>query len=99
MGPDGTIASVSRDQILRRERGQEKNTCAVQLATSRIGNLTRLTHILLQVNNTYTYKIDPTRLILEKPTKIAHEVLFESVNVPLAPVAQMYLVTLSHVGT
>ena len=39
---DGTAESVSRDRILRRERGQRKNIFPVQLTTSRIGNLTWL---------------------------------------------------------
>ena len=38
---DGTAEHVSRDQILRRERGQrEMLTLPVQLTTYRIGNLT-----------------------------------------------------------
>ena len=37
---DGTAELVSREKILRRERGQE-------LTTSRIGNFTRLIHTLL----------------------------------------------------
>ena len=37
---DGTAEPVFRDQILRRERGQEKINLSVQLATSIIGNLT-----------------------------------------------------------
>ena len=41
---DGTAEPVSRDQILRRERGQGKKHISVQLATSWIGNLTRLIH-------------------------------------------------------
>ena len=36
----------SRDQILRRERGQEILFFPVQLTTSRIGNLNRLIHTL-----------------------------------------------------
>ena len=39
---DGTAEPVSRDQILRRERGQGNTPFPVQLTTSRIGNLTRL---------------------------------------------------------
>ena len=39
---DGTAEPVSRDQIPRRERGQENIIFSVQLTTSRIGNLTRL---------------------------------------------------------
>ena len=37
---NGTAEPLSRDQILRRERGQGKFIISVQLATSRIGNLT-----------------------------------------------------------
>ena len=43
---DGTAEPVSRDQILRHERGQEILFFPVQLTTSRIGNLTRLIHTL-----------------------------------------------------
>ena len=39
---DGTAKPVSRDQILRRERGHGKNISPAQLTTSRIGNFTRL---------------------------------------------------------
>ena len=40
---DGTAEPISRDQILRRERGQGNiPILPVQLTTSRIGNLTRL---------------------------------------------------------
>ena len=42
---DGIAEPVSRDQILRRERGQELFS-PVQLTTSRIGNLTRSIHTL-----------------------------------------------------
>ena len=41
---DGTAETVSRDQILRRERGQ--GNFMVQLTTSRIVNLARLIHNL-----------------------------------------------------
>ena len=44
---DGTAEPVSRDQILRRERGQEIFIFPVQLITSRIDELTRLIHTLL----------------------------------------------------
>ena len=44
---DGTAEAVLRDQILRRERGQGNINFPVQLATSRIGNLARLIHVLL----------------------------------------------------
>ena len=44
---DGTAEPVSRDQILRRERGQGNIfVFSVQLTTCRIGNLTRLIHTL-----------------------------------------------------
>ena len=41
---DGTAEPVSRDQILRRERGQDREIFVfpVELTTSRIGSLTRL---------------------------------------------------------
>ena len=39
---EGTAGPVSRNQILRRERGQRNIHFPVQLITSRIGNLTRL---------------------------------------------------------
>ena len=45
---EGTAEPVLRDQILRRERRQEKIFIfPVQLTTSRIGNLTRFIHTLL----------------------------------------------------
>ena len=43
---DGTAETVSRDQILRRERGQGIFFFPVQLTTCRMGNLTRLIHTL-----------------------------------------------------
>ena len=46
---DGTAELVSRDRILRRERGKEQIIFPVQLTTSSIGNLTRLIHTLLKV--------------------------------------------------
>ena len=45
---DGTAEPVSRDQILRHERGdREISISPVQLTTSRIDNLTRLILLLL----------------------------------------------------
>ena len=52
---DGTAETVSRDQILRHERGQGNIIFPVQLTTSRIGNLTRLIHTLLYVMTIHTY--------------------------------------------
>ena len=47
---DGTAELVLRDQILRRERGQEKNIFPVELTTtSRTSYHTRLIHTLLKV--------------------------------------------------
>ena len=45
---DGTAEPVSRDQVLRLERGQGNIIFifSVQLTTCRIGNLTRLIHTL-----------------------------------------------------
>ena len=43
---DGTAESVSRDQILRRKRGQGNVHFYCSADTSRIGNLTRLIHTL-----------------------------------------------------
>ena len=44
---DGTVEPVSRDQILRRERGQGNiNVPCSAGATCRIGNLTRLIYTL-----------------------------------------------------
>ena len=51
---DGTAELVSRDQILRRERGQETFVFPVQLTTSRIGNLIRLIHTLAICVTLYT---------------------------------------------
>ena len=57
---DGTAGSVSRDRILRRERGQGEITFfSVQLNTSRIGNFTR--HILLLLLLLLTITITITR--------------------------------------
>ena len=54
---DGTAEPVSRDQILRhlRVRGRGIFIFPVQLTTSRIGNLTRLIHTLLDVMTIHTY--------------------------------------------
>ena len=46
---DETAEPVSRDQIVRRERGKGIIIFPVQLTTSRIGNLTRLIYTLLYV--------------------------------------------------
>ena len=55
---DGTTEPVSRDQILRRLRGQENIhfLCSAD-HESRIGNLIRLIHTLLTIcyDHTYTY--------------------------------------------
>ena len=50
-----TAEPVSRDQILRHARGQGDIIFPVQLTTSRIGNLTRLIHTLLDVMTIHTY--------------------------------------------
>ena len=54
---DGTAEPVSRDQILRRVRGQGNiHFPCFQLTTSRIGNLTRLIHTLQNViDHTYIH--------------------------------------------
>ena len=52
---DGAAEPVSRDHILRRERGQG-NTFPVQLTASRIGNLTRLIHTLAIRVTIHTYE-------------------------------------------
>ena len=52
---DGTAEPVSRDQILRRERGQGNINFPVQPTTSRIDNLTRLIHALAICVTVYTY--------------------------------------------
>ena len=51
---DGTAESVFREQILRREWGQEKKK-NVQLTTSRISNITRLILTLAIICDDYTY--------------------------------------------
>ena len=51
---DGTAEPISRDQILRRERGQGKNIFLVQLTTSRIGSLIRLI-LSLAICDDHTY--------------------------------------------
>ena len=50
---DGTAEIVSRDQILRREQGQENIFSPVQLITSRNGNLTRFS-LALAICDDYT---------------------------------------------
>ena len=52
---DGTAKPGSRDQILRRERGQVKIMLPVQLTTRRIGNNPRLIHTLLKGLTRHTY--------------------------------------------
>ena len=52
---DETAEPVSRDQILRHARGQGDIIFPVQLTTSRIGNLARLTRTLLYVMTIHTY--------------------------------------------
>ena len=54
---DGTTEPVSRDQILRRERGQGNINFPVQLTASRIGNLTRLIRIYSCYMCDHTYYI------------------------------------------
>ena len=46
---DGTAEPVSRDQILRHERGQGKIYFPVQLTTRRTGKITRLIHNLVTI--------------------------------------------------
>ena len=56
MTRNGTAEPVSRDQILRRERGQGKLIFPVQLTTSRISNLTWLILTLaICDDHTFTY--------------------------------------------
>ena len=52
---DGTAEPDSRDQILRHARGQGNIIFPVQLTTSRIGNLTRLIHILPYLMTIHTH--------------------------------------------
>ena len=53
---DGTAEPVSRDQILRRERGQGNiHFFTSHLTTSRVGNLTRLIHTLAIICDDHTY--------------------------------------------
>ena len=53
---DGTAEPISRDQFLRRERGYGNVLFVpVQLTTSRIGNLTRLTQTLLHISDDHAY--------------------------------------------
>ena len=52
---DGTANPVLREQMFRRERGQEKKHFPVQLTTSKIGNHTRLMLSLLNVLTMYTF--------------------------------------------
>ena len=60
---DRTAEPVSRDQILRRERGLgNTNFLCVQLTTSRIGNLTRLIQTLLH-DVIWPYILLPNRVV------------------------------------
>ena len=52
---DRAAESVSRDQILRLERGQEKHNFLGLLTTSRIGNHTQLIHTRLKLLAIHTY--------------------------------------------
>ena len=52
---DGTAEPVSRDQILRRVRGQGNFIFSVKLTTGRIGNLAQLIHTLLYAITIHTY--------------------------------------------
>ena len=55
---DGTAESVSRDQFLRRERGQGKiHIFPVQLTTRGIGSHTRLVHTLLKVLTIHIHNV------------------------------------------
>ena len=65
---DGTAEPVSRDQILKRERGREKIIFPVQLTMRRIGNLTRLIHTLLYVMTIHTYMI----ISIDQPGDVAN---------------------------
>ena len=53
-GRDAAEPTASRDQILKRERGQGKNMFPNRLTTSRIGDLTRLVSNLLHVMAMHT---------------------------------------------
>ena len=73
---DGTAESVSRDQVLRRERGQGIFIFPVQLTTCRIGNLTRLIHTLAICDDlTYIYccihRSRAMRILLIYSTKVS----------------------------
>ena len=74
----GTAESVSRDQILRRERGQgKKSILPVQLTTSRSnGNFTRLIHSTLAICDGYTYILCwPYATNIGEPIKYHEEIL------------------------
>ena len=81
---DRTAEPVSRDQILRLERGQEKHYFLGLLTTSRIGDHTRLIHTLLKVlaNHTYsTYSplgISPPSIFSNNVKKIGRGFHFSS---------------------
>ena len=66
---DGTGEPVSRDQILRRERGQGNIHFHCLADKSRIGNLTRLIFPLAICDDrTYLYRyfLDTTRAVIHK---------------------------------
>ena len=63
---DGTAEPVPIDRILGRERGQGKILIfPVQLTSRRIGNLTRLTYILLYAMIMHAAHIDWSIVILK----------------------------------
>ena len=64
---DETAESVSRDQILRHQRGQGNIHFPIQLATCRTGNLTRLIHTLAMC---VTIHYTDIRLLLTCPLHI-----------------------------
>ena len=72
---DGTAEPVSRDQILRHARGQGNIIFPVQLTTSRIGNLTRLIHTLLNVITIHTYIHTYVTLLREY---VKYNIVYES---------------------
>ena len=51
---DGTVERVSRDQLLRRERGQGKKHFHVQLTTSRIDNFSLYSAVCICYDHTYS---------------------------------------------
>ena len=69
----GTAEPVSRGHILRRERDRKIFIFPVQLATSRIGNITRFIHTLLDVMNIHSLLFFVSPRLMEPLVTTRHD--------------------------